>query len=170
MIINRAPVLTLWATVVAQRMGYSEEEALTLGKAVAGYTAQFKGRTLGIYTAREKEEGSKEEMERREVERIELMGRRIPITKESGQIRATEKDKAIDPDSVRRYLQDKYGENLDETIGAMEELVNSYEPQELDRIAFHLYEQFRPDIPKGKRGWGAKGELNPQKIRELKKR
>ncbi len=38
--INRAPVLTLWAAVVAQRLGFSEDEALTLGKAVAGLNAQ----------------------------------------------------------------------------------------------------------------------------------
>jgi len=34
--INRAPVLILWAAVVAQRLGFDEDEALTLGEAVAG--------------------------------------------------------------------------------------------------------------------------------------
>jgi hypothetical protein len=34
--INRAPVLTLWAAVVAERLGFDRAEALTLGKAVAG--------------------------------------------------------------------------------------------------------------------------------------
>ena len=47
--INRAPVLTLWATVVAERLGYDHETALTLGKAVAGLNAQSKGRRLGIF-------------------------------------------------------------------------------------------------------------------------
>ena len=47
--INRAPVLTLWAAVVAERLGYRRAEALTLGKAVAGLNAQAKGRRLGIY-------------------------------------------------------------------------------------------------------------------------
>jgi hypothetical protein len=42
--INRAPVLTLWAAVVAERMGYNKGEALTLAKAVAGLNAQSKGR------------------------------------------------------------------------------------------------------------------------------
>ena len=37
--INRAPVLTLWAAVVAQRLGFAEDEALTLGRAVAGLNA-----------------------------------------------------------------------------------------------------------------------------------
>jgi len=32
--INPAPVLTLWAAVVAERLGFDEDEALTLGKAV----------------------------------------------------------------------------------------------------------------------------------------
>jgi hypothetical protein len=31
--VNRAPVLTLWAAVVAQRLGFDENEALTRGHA-----------------------------------------------------------------------------------------------------------------------------------------
>jgi hypothetical protein len=34
--INRAPVLTLWAAVVAERLGHPADTALTLGRAVAG--------------------------------------------------------------------------------------------------------------------------------------
>lgn len=52
--INRAPVLTLWAAIVAERLGYRHDEALTLGKAVAGLNAQSKGRRLGIYKPSEK--------------------------------------------------------------------------------------------------------------------
>jgi hypothetical protein len=167
MLINRAPVLTLWATIVAQRMGYNEDEALSLGKAVAGYTAQSKGRTLGIYTAREKGKEREGKGEGQEVQIVELMGRHIPISEEGAEIRALTKDKPIDPDSVRRYLQKKFGENLGEVSAAMETLAGSYEPQELNRIAFQFYEKFRPDIPRGKRGWGAKGELNMQKITDL---
>jgi hypothetical protein len=48
--INRAPVLTLWAAVVAERLGFEHDEALTLGKAVPGLTAQSKGQRLGIFT------------------------------------------------------------------------------------------------------------------------
>jgi len=59
--INRAPVLTLWAAVVAERLGYNKDEALTLGKAVAGLNAQSKGRRLGIYEEKKNEEKEKEE-------------------------------------------------------------------------------------------------------------
>ena len=41
--INRAPVLTLWAAVVAERLGFEYDEALTLGRAVAGLNAYPKG-------------------------------------------------------------------------------------------------------------------------------
>jgi len=48
-LINRAPVLTLWAAIVAERLGFDRKESLSLGKAVAGLTAQSKGRRLGIF-------------------------------------------------------------------------------------------------------------------------
>jgi hypothetical protein len=53
--INRAPVLTLWGVIVAERLGYTHDEALTFGKALAGLTAQSKGQRLGIYTPAEAE-------------------------------------------------------------------------------------------------------------------
>ena len=37
--VNRAPVLTLWAAVVAERVGHPPDTALTLGRAVAGSSA-----------------------------------------------------------------------------------------------------------------------------------
>ena len=56
--INRAPVLTLWATIVAERLGYKKDEALTFGKAVAGLNAQSKGKRLGIYEEKTEEESA----------------------------------------------------------------------------------------------------------------
>jgi hypothetical protein len=47
--INRAPVLTLWAAVVAERLGFRRDEALTLGRAVAGLNAYSKGISLGLF-------------------------------------------------------------------------------------------------------------------------
>jgi hypothetical protein len=46
--VNRAPVLTLWAAVVAERLGFDHDEALTLGRAVAGLNAYSKGVRLGL--------------------------------------------------------------------------------------------------------------------------
>ena len=50
--INRAPVLTLWAAVVAEMLGFDYNEALTLGRAVAGLNAYSKGVALGSFNQR----------------------------------------------------------------------------------------------------------------------
>lgn len=47
--INRAPVLALWASVVAEQLGFDRSASLTLGKCLAGLNAQAKGRALGIF-------------------------------------------------------------------------------------------------------------------------
>ena len=41
----------------------------------------------------------------------------------------------------------------------MTALAKAYKPKELSIEAFGLYEQFRPDVPAGTKGWGAKGVL-----------
>jgi hypothetical protein len=64
--INRAPVLTLWAAVVAQRLGFDEDEALTLGKALAGLNSQAKGRRLGIFKPHEEKATKAREKEHAE--------------------------------------------------------------------------------------------------------
>src|SRR3954449_6793473 len=50
--INRAPVLTLWAAVMAERLGFDRATALTLGQAVAGLSAYAKGVSLSILEPR----------------------------------------------------------------------------------------------------------------------
>jgi hypothetical protein len=73
-LINRAPVLILWASVVAERLRFKHDETLSLGKAVAGLTAQSKGRRLGIFKPTPKELKQAREHERGEEFRVELLG------------------------------------------------------------------------------------------------
>src|SRR6267154_773660 len=101
--INRAPVLTLWAAVVAQRLGFKEDEALTLGKAVAGLNAYSKGRRLGIFKPHEEKPKKAREKERGERLWIEDLGRPVPAIITDDGIRAVRGNKPIDPESVRRY-------------------------------------------------------------------
>lgn len=167
--INRAPVLTLWAAVVAERLGYDEETALTLGKAVAGLNAQSKGKKLGIYE--EKSEDEKTEDKKKEQaakpEFIELLGRGVPAVETPNGLRAAEKGKPIHAESVQTYLRQKFGEDFEDARKAMEKLAKAYKPKELERKAYDLYEKFRPEIPEGTKGWGAKGELDLEYIRSL---
>ena len=58
MMINRAPVLTLWAAVVAEMPGFDYDEALTLGRAVARLNAYSKGVALGLFQPTPKETGT----------------------------------------------------------------------------------------------------------------
>lgn len=169
--INRAPVLTLWAAVVAEQLGYEEETALTLGKAVAGLNAQSKGRRLGIYEEKTEEEKEKEKKkeERDKVEFIEILGRGVPAIETPKGLRAAIKGEKIDPQSVVRYLEQKFGDDLDEARKAMQELAKSFKRNQLESQAYDLYEKFRPEIPEGKKGWGAKGELDLDYIRSLAK-
>ncbi len=46
----------------------------------------------------------------------------------------------------------------------MERLAARYDPAELNRIGFRLYETFRPDIPPGNAGWDAKATLGIENI------
>jgi len=169
--INRAPVLTLWVAIVAERLGYDKNEALTFGKAVAGLNAQSKGRRLGIYeekTDEDKEKGPKEERPVK-LEFIELLGRGVPAVKTPQGLRAAIKGEEIDPQSVEKYLKQKFGDDLDETRAAMEKLAKTFTPKQLETQAYGLYEKFRPEIPEGKKGWGVKGELDLEYIRSLAK-
>ena len=53
--VNRAPVLTLWAAVVAKHLGFDWDGAPILGRAVAGLNAYSKGVRLGLFTPAPKE-------------------------------------------------------------------------------------------------------------------
>jgi hypothetical protein len=81
--------------------------------------------------------------------------------------RSTIKGQPIDPASIRRYLAQKFGHELADARAAMEALAKAYSPVQLAAQAYALYEQFRPDIPEGKKGWGAAGQLDLDHIRLL---
>ena len=168
--INRAPVMTLWAAVVAERMGYDRETALTLGKAVAGLNAQAKGQRLGIYeekTDKEKE-AEREEEAPVDLEFVEILGRKVPAVKTPKGLRAAIKGEAIHAESVEKYLKQKFKDDLDAARAAMEELAKAYPSNELENKAYGLYEKFRPKIPEGTKGWGAMGELDLDYIVSLR--
>ena len=167
--INRAPVMTLWASVVAERLGYDHETALTLGKAVAGLNAQSKGRRLGIFEEPKDAQADKEQKARqpKETSTVSLLHRRVPVIRTDQGVRATVKGQPIDPAGVRRYLAQKFGHELADVQAAMEAMAKAYSPDQLGAQAYALYEQFRPDIPEGKKGWGAAGSLDLDHVRSL---
>jgi hypothetical protein len=166
-LINRAPVLTLWAATVAERIGFDKDEALSLGKAVAGLNAQSKGQRLGIYKPVPQEVKKARARKRGEEFLIEICGRQVPAINTPDGVRAVIKNQAIEAKSVERYLESKFGEMLGSARAAMRDLAKAFRPEQLRTNAFNLYEEFRPAIPGGVKGWGAKGNLDLDRIRSL---
>jgi len=165
--INRAPVLTLWATIVAERLGHDHASALTLGKSLAGLNAQSKGRRLGLFEEAAEDEPQKKGPKPGEQTMVPLLGRSVPAVRTKEGLRAALKGEAIEPASVEKYLSQKFGEHLNDVRAAMEALAKSMPREKLESRAFALYEAFRPKVPEGEKGWGAKGILDLGKIRSL---
>ncbi|MBB5694107.1 hypothetical protein [Muricoccus pecuniae] len=162
--VNRAPVLTLWAAVVAERLGHPPDTALSLASIVAGTAARAKARRLGI-AEEEHDHGKAPPPAKRET--VRFLGRDIPITHdEDGVVLADAGDGRPAPAAPpRAYVAKAFGTRLEEVRAAMRDLALSLEPDELNRVGFHLYERFRPEVPADASGWGAKGLLDLERIR-----
>lgn len=161
-------MLTLWSAVVAERLGFDHDEALTLGRAVSGLNAYSKGKALGLFSPTPEDvRKRRKEMGEREGFSVDLLQRAVPATLTGEVLRALSKDKPIKPESVQRYLESKFGDALDDATDAMRTLARSISPDELARRGFMFYEEFRPEIPSGTKGWGAKGRLDLDKIRSM---
>jgi hypothetical protein len=168
--INRAPVLTLWAAIVAERLGFNRDESLTLGRAVAGLNAYSKGKALGLFKptpAKVKEQRKK--LKPADAVKIDLLGRAVDAVHTDEGLRALSKNKPITPESVEKYLFKKFGDALDDARSAMEALAKSYSPGDIAREGYNLYADFRPAVEAGVKGWGAEGRLSLDQIRELSK-
>lgn len=156
--VNRAPVLTLWATVVARHLGHPPDTALVLGRYVCGASARIKARRIGVADeAHEAEERLAQEAALKpNGEFVRLLGLDVPVTRtEDGTLNVDAGGKPTSGRSVRTYAR-AFGDRLKEIHLEMETLAASRPPEELNRVGFRLYEQFRPDAAKGAEGWGAK--------------
>ncbi len=165
--VNRAPVLTLWAAVVAERLGYDRAAALTLGRALAGLNAQAKGRRLGVFAPAPAGQKKPARRAAGETLAIQLLGRAVPAVRTKEGVRALDGGSAAAPASVERYLEGKFGDSLAAARAAMTSLARALPKDELAARAFALYEGFRPSVSAGQRGWGAKGTLDLGKLAAL---
>jgi hypothetical protein len=165
--VNRAPVLTLWGTVVAERLGYSRATALTLGKTIAGKTAFSKGQTIGRAQRREPAAPPKAKSSAEKTKFIAFMGRHATMVETASGPLAVAGGVPIAPKDVEEYLEEKFGEHLGEARLAMEALATSRSPAQLAREAFGLYAKFRPAIPAGSAGWGKEGVLDLEVVLKM---
>jgi hypothetical protein len=161
--VNRAPVLTLWAAVVAEHLGHPPDTALSLAAVVAGTAARAKARRLGIA---EKRDAGKDAQPAEKRDTARLLGRDVPLAHDAdGVVLADAGEGKPGPAApVAAYVAKAFGARLAEVRAAMEALAARFEPEELNRVGFRLYEAFRPDVPADVKGWGAKGALDLSKI------
>jgi hypothetical protein len=166
--LSRAPVLTLWAAVVAEVLRFKHEEALTLERAVAGLNAYSKGVSLGLFQPTPKEvKEQRREMRREEPLTVELLHPTVPAKHTNEGLRALSGESFIRPESVKKYLESKFGDALEDVSKTMLDLWKSLPPSQLAEKAYALYEKFRPEIPPGKKGWGASGKLDLDLVRKM---
>lgn len=167
-LINRSPVLTLWATVVAQAL-YPKAtltEALSLGGAVAGQLSKAKGTSLGIYQKGE-EDGDGGGADRADDSLLEfhLLGFVIHGRQTPDGLRAVANDgREQDPHSTWRLLQKRFGDSLAFVMDRMERAAASVGRDRLGSSAYDYYAYVRPDIPQGTKGWGAHGRLHTERL------
>jgi hypothetical protein len=64
-------------------------------------------------------------------------------------------------------LRKKFGKAYEPVRGVFVEALESWEDkeEELNERAFGLYEEFRPEVKHGQRGWGRKGDLDLGKVK-----
>ena len=130
-------------------------------------THKARGGAWAIFKPSPKELKKVRDQKRGEEFWVDLFGRALPAVNTEEGVRAVVESKPIEPEGVERYLESKFGDALPEARKAMTELAETFKPDELAQRGFGLYEQFRPVIPKGVRGWGAKGDLDLGLIRKL---
>ncbi|KAL5527335.1 hypothetical protein ACEPAG_6126 [Sanghuangporus baumii] len=162
-VVNRAPVMSVWATIVAERLGFKREEALSIASAYTEMNAISKGVSLGIF---EKNKGKGVEPVKGESQPyVDLMGRRPLYETQTGEWRALVKGEPVDPGSAFSYVSRAFRQTLPHVAGAMRILAASFPPAELNEKGFGLYAEFRPDVG----GWGQRAEIRCANILGLRK-
>lgn len=167
-LINRSPVLTLWATIVAKTLYDTLDlaEALTLGCAVAAQMAKAKGTSLGIYQADEKE--SVEAPSENEDEVFEVLGVKVNAIRTKSGTRAKVNEEIQDPTKTWALLRKRFQDGLGFVMAKMDEAAKSAGgPNELKRSAYQFYMHIRPNIPQGTKGWGAHGRLDTRRLSDF---
>ncbi|KAJ9663688.1 hypothetical protein H2198_000700 [Neophaeococcomyces mojaviensis] len=169
--INRSPVLQLWASVVAAFL-YPDESwdtCLSIGSSISTLCAISKGKAIGQIEPKDRsvEEEDKRKKRKKEVKKetreIEVMG--FPLHIKNNVVVLDGKEKPV----KEGLLKGKYGgdDTFTKVKQVMEDALRSWDDNkdELDRKAFHMYEKFRPNVATGQSGWGRKGELNLHEVK-----
>ncbi|KAG6857107.1 hypothetical protein H0H87_009668 [Tephrocybe sp. NHM501043] len=163
-VVNRAPLMTLWAMTVAERLGFRREEALSIASAYTEMNAITKGVSLGIYDAG-KERGI-EAIKGGSQSYIEFIGRRPLYQTQTQQWRALSNGTPVKPSTAFSYISRAFRQTTPHITGALNLLANSFTVDEINGLAWGLYAEFRPPVDQ----WGARSEVKCSTILGLRKK
>ncbi|KAG8218580.1 hypothetical protein J3R82DRAFT_4221 [Butyriboletus roseoflavus] len=163
-VVNRAPLMTAWATIVAERLGFEREEALSIGSVYTEMNAVAKGLSLGIIDQSRKKEI--EPIPGGQQPYVDLMGKRPLYQTQSSKWRALVNGSPAVPSTAFSYISRAFRQTTPHIVGALRLLAESYPPQELNKVGFSLYANFRPTV----NGWGERGEVRCEYILSLRKK
>ncbi|SJL01897.1 uncharacterized protein ARMOST_05221 [Armillaria ostoyae] len=179
-VINRAPLMSAWAMIVAERLGFRREEALSIASVYTEMNALSKGVSLGIY--KDGKQKGLDAIKGGSQPYVELMGRRfvpgyyqflnvsdnharIPLYQSrSNQWRALLNSKPAQPSSPFSYISRSFRQTTPHIIGALRLLAESFTPKELNNKGWALYTEFRPSV----NGWGERSEVKCETILNLR--
>lgn len=168
--IGHAPVLTLWASIVAERLGWRHDTALTLGQAVSAATAEEnvdrprtsalsdRGNTLPLSPPMESTGATRE---------VLLLGQIVRVVSTPRGARALGKNALLEPEAVERYLRAEFGSRLCAALSAMERLADTVATDALDDDALRLYQEFRPEAISAEHGRVGKGVFDLDRVHAL---
>ena len=160
--VNRAPVLTLWAAAVAEALGFENDEARTLGRAMAGLNAYSKGGSRGLFQPTPKEvQEQRQKMRKEETMTVDRLHRAVPAKPTDEGLRTLSGESPMRPENVQEYLESKFGDALEDVSKAMLGLAKSLPPSQLAEKAYILCEKLRPEIPPGKERMGSLRQTGP---------
>ncbi|KAF7433007.1 hypothetical protein PC9H_004951 [Pleurotus ostreatus] len=162
-VVNRAPVMSAWATVVAERMGFKREEALSIASVYTEMNAISKGVALGIFAKSRTNDANPSRNGSQPY--VDFIGRRSLYETQNSQWRAILNGSPASPGTAFGYISRSFKHLTPFVLGSLQLLAESYSQKEINEKAWGLYAEFRPTVD----GWGQRSVMKCADILALRK-
>ena len=171
-VINRAPVLHLFAACVAHRVHpeLTWETCLSCGSAISTICAVAKGRSIGTVEPPDEQKKAEKETKRKkqkdEFETVQVMQFKLKLKDGLALVGST--DPKGKPGS-EGPLKGKFGDKYVNVKKAFDEVLENWKghEDELNEKAFGFYEELRPTVGAGQKAWGRKAELSLKNVNNV---
>jgi hypothetical protein len=122
-----------------------------------------KGKAIGMMESKDKDTVKKKRaVDEKEFDSIDVM--RFHLRVKDGKAYVGDKPQATGEDR----LKSKFGGHYDEVISVFAAALKHWKGKEdeLGQRGFGMYEDFRPSVKAGTKGWGRKGELDLDTVKD----